>query len=202
MIDVVGNGASGDEALVLVRERRPDVLLMDVEMPGPGAEATLRALFGVSPETAVIILTMHDYSSIVSSLLRLGAASYLVKSVDHHELLAAVHSAARNRSTVTVSVSRTTIDHLNRRDEAPVEELFSPREMEVLRLLAQARSNAEIGADLFISQGTVKRHLTNLYGKLDANGRVDAMVKARAGRPAPGPGPAREEARTRCITGQ
>lgn len=178
-VTVVGHGATGDAALALAAEHQPDVMLMDVEMPGPGAESTLTGVLEASPNTAVVVLTMHDDATMVSTLLRLGAAGYLIKSVDYHELLAAVRAAVRDQSTVTVSVSRATLGRLDHRDE-PAADLLSPRELAVLSLLARAHSNAQIGAELYISHATVKRHLTNLYAKLGAVGRVDALVKGRA----------------------
>lgn len=176
---VVGDGASGDAALALAAEHQPDVMLMDIEMPGPGAEATLTGVLEVSPHTAILVLTMHDDATMVRTLLRLGAAGYLIKSIEYHELLAAVRAAVRDQSTVTVSVSRATLGRLDHHKE-PADVLLSPRELAVLGALAQACSNVQIGAQLFISQGTVKRHLTNLYAKLGATGRVDALLKARA----------------------
>lgn len=180
-LTIIAEGASGDEAVVIAREHTPDVMLMDIEMPGMGAEQALPAVRRASPATAVLILTMHDDVSFVRSLVRLGAAGYLLKTTDSQELISAVRSAARGGTSVRVSVSRTTLDALSI-TAGPDEliQLLSPREREVLQLVALARSNSQIAAELYISQGTVKRHLTNIYTKIDACGRIDALIKARA----------------------
>lgn len=175
---VVGEGSSGDEAIALAEEHRPDVLLLDVEMPGPGAKAVIVALRTAMPELNVIILTMHDSAGVVRDLLQSGAAAYLVKNIARDQLVAAVRSVSRNSENVVLSIPRETMDAL----EPPSEQAspLSARELDVLRLVAKAMSNAQIAAALFISEGTVKRHLTNIYGKLDAVSRVDAIKKAAA----------------------
>jgi DNA-binding NarL/FixJ family response regulator len=154
------------------------VLLLDVEMPGPGARAVIRALHVSHPDTDVIVLTMHDSAGVVRDLLQCGAAAYLVKNIAREQLVAAVRSVSRNRENVILSVPRGTMDAM----DPPVapDNPLSARELEVLRLVAKALSNAQIATELFISEGTVKRHLTNIYAKLDAVSRVDAIKKASA----------------------
>ncbi|MGH3924688.1 MAG: response regulator transcription factor [Pseudonocardiaceae bacterium] len=180
---VVAQGSSGTDALVLVREHRPDVALVDVEMPGPAARVTVSTLRQEHPDTKVIVLTMHDNPELVRELLDQGAAAYLVKTIARHELIAAVRSVATRRDNVLLSVSRSTIDQL---DKPPPSALLSERELEVLQLTALAMSNAQIGKQLVITEGTVKRHLTNIYAKLGAVSRVDAIRKATAARLIPG----------------
>jgi DNA-binding NarL/FixJ family response regulator len=175
-VDVVGEGASGDEALALVRRHRPDVLLLDVEMPGPSAQETVRRVRREHPGTAVVVLTMHEEPGMVRRLLDSGAAAYLVKSIGREELLATMHSVSRGDENVMLSVPRTTIESMDR--QANQGRVLSPRELEVLRLVASALSNAQIATRLRISEGTVKRHLTNVYAKLDATSRVDAINQA------------------------
>jgi DNA-binding NarL/FixJ family response regulator len=174
--DIVGEGCTGDEALALVRQNHPNVLLLDVEMPGPGAEAVISQVADISPETAVIILTMHNEAAIVRGLLERGAAAYLVKTIGREELISAVRSVSRSRDNVVLSVPRGTIESLERQQQQRT--LLSARELEVLKLVAAAMSNSQIAARLYISEGTVKRHLTNIYGKLGAVSRVDAIKKA------------------------
>jgi DNA-binding NarL/FixJ family response regulator len=175
-LDIVGEGCTGEEALALVRQHRPDVLLLDVEMPGPGAKAVIGEVRRGYPDTAIIILTMHDAPAIVRELLECGAAAYLVKTIAREELTAAVRSVSRTRDNVLLSVPRTTMESLERQQKQHT--LLSERELEVLRLVATAMSNAQIASRLFISEGTVKRHLTNTYAKLGAVSRVDAIKKA------------------------
>jgi DNA-binding NarL/FixJ family response regulator len=177
---VVAEGASGPEAVALAGEHRPDVILLDVEMPGAGAKATIKQLRRAAPYTRIVVLTMHDDSALVHELLEGGASAYLVKTIVREELIAAVRSVSRSQSNVLLSVSRETIEGLDR--HRPEGGRLSARELDVLRLLAQAMSNAQIGARLFITEGTVKRHLTNIYAKLGAVSRVDAIRKATAAR--------------------
>ncbi|GLZ35198.1 DNA-binding response regulator [Lentzea sp. NBRC 105346] len=176
--EVVGEGSSGDEAIELVDRHHPDVVLLDVEMPGPGAKAVIQRLRESHPDINVIILTMHDSAGVVRDLLQTGAAAYLVKNIAREQLVAAVRSVSRNRENVVLSIPRETMDALEPPDvrESPL----SARELDVLRLVAKAMSNAQIASALFISEGTVKRHLTNIYAKLDAVSRVDAIKKAAA----------------------
>jgi DNA-binding NarL/FixJ family response regulator len=177
---VVAEGASGAEAVTLAGEYRPDVILLDVEMPGPGAKTTIKLLRRVSPYTRIVVLTMHDDSTLVHELLEGGASAYLVKTIVREELIAAVRSVTRSQSNVLLSVSRETIEGLDR--HRPEGGPLTSRELDVLRLLAQAMSNAQIASRLFITEGTVKRHLTNIYAKLGAVSRVDAIRKAVAAR--------------------
>lgn len=176
---VVAQGSNGADALALVRKHRPDVVLVDVEMPGPGARATVSRLRHEHPDTQVIVLTMHDKPELVLELLDQGAAAYLVKTIAREELMAAVRSVVTSRDNILLSVSRSTINQL---DKPPSNVVLSARELEVLKLAALAMSNAQIGKQLVITEGTVKRHLTNIYAKLGAVSRVDAIRKATAAR--------------------
>lgn len=173
---VVGEGATGDDAVDLAKALRPDVLLLDVQMPGPGAKAIIEILGRACPDTKIIVLTMHDSPKIVRDLLESGAAAYLMKNIAREELVAAVRSVSRSGDNVVLSVPRETVHSMERLREQGA--LLSARELEVLRLVAMALSNAQIAARLHISSGTVKRHLTNIYGKLNAVSRVDAIKKA------------------------
>ncbi len=177
-IAVVAEGASGDQALALAAEHVPDVLLLDVEMPGPGARQVIQQLSKTHPAVRTVVLTMHDEPTLVRELLEAGAAAYLIKTIAREELIAAVRSVHRNRSNVLVSVSRETLGGVD--PQRPAAGGLSARELDVLRLTAQAYSNAQIGTRLFITEGTVKRHLTNIYAKLGAVSRLDAVRKADA----------------------
>ncbi|MGH3672819.1 MAG: response regulator [Pseudonocardiaceae bacterium] len=176
---VVGQGSDSAAALTLVDQHRPDAVLVDIEMPGPGARATVRRLSQEHPDTRVIVLTMHDKPELVSQLLDQGAAAYLVKTISRLELIAAVRSVVTMRDKIVLSVSRGTVSRLN---QPPPDTMLSTRELEVLQLIALALSNAQIGRRLRITEGTVKRHLTNIYAKLGAVSRVDAIRKATAAR--------------------
>lgn len=178
-LDVVAEGGTGQDAVRLAREHQPDVLLLDVEMPGPGARQTLIELLEASPRTRIAILTMHDDAGLVRELLEVGGAAYLVKTISREQLIVAVRSIARGYGDVLVSVPRGTMARLGSAQQPPP---LSRREVDVLRLIAQACSNAQVARELGIAEGTVKRHLSNIYSKLGAVSRVDAIRKARAAR--------------------
>jgi DNA-binding NarL/FixJ family response regulator len=180
---VVAQGANSADAVTLVTRHRPNVVLVDVEMPGPGARATVSALRREHPDTQVIVLTMHDRPELVRELLGQGAAAYLVKTIAHRELLTAVRSVVTSRDNILLSVSRSTINKL---DKPRPSEVLSARQLEVLQLTAQALSNGQIARKLAIAEGTVKRHLTNVYTKLGAVSRIDAIRKATAAHLIPG----------------
>lgn len=179
-IRVIGEATDGDTATELVIRQRPDVLLLDVEMRGPSAASIVRTLRSECPDVQVIILTMHDAAEIVQDLLNCGAAAYLVKSIRRDELIAAIVSAASRPDAVLVSVSRETIHSLDGGRDSRPKIVLTERETQVLQLIADAFNNAEAAARLGISEATVKRHLTNIYAKLNAVSRVDAIKKAKA----------------------
>lgn len=175
--EIINQGASGVDAITIARESKPDILILDVEMPGPGAKATIHKTLEVSPATKIIVLTMHDDADLVRELFEAGAAGYLLKSAGRTELIAAIKTAWRNEDAVLMSVSRDTVLSLGRQGQTQPD-LLSRRELEVLRLLSDGQSNRDIASTLFISTGTVKRHLTNIYAKLGASSRLDAVAKA------------------------
>lgn len=171
---VVGEAENGEEAVALAQELNPDVVLLDIEMPGLGVEETLRRMLRASPSSKVIVLTMHDEPRLVRSLVATGARAYVIKSATREELLATIRTVQRDADRVVLSVSRDTLENLKGRNEG----LLSTREVEVLTLVAGGMSNAQIASRLYISEGTVKRHLTNAYAKLGVTSRIDAVNKA------------------------
>jgi DNA-binding NarL/FixJ family response regulator len=177
LIDVVAEGENGAEAVHLAVQYRPDVVLLDLEMPGQEVTTTLRQLHEQVPEAKAIVLTMHDEPTRVQQSLAAGASAYLVKTVARRELVAAICASADSGESdfVTVSVPRQTLKALDSADPTP---LLSAREVEVLTLVGRAASNAQVAAKLFISEGTVKRHLSNIYTKLGAVSRIDAVRRA------------------------
>jgi DNA-binding NarL/FixJ family response regulator len=177
--EITADGATGVEAITLAHEHKPDIVVLDIEMPGPGASATIRKILEASPHTKIVILTMHDDPDLVRGLLDAGATSYLLKSAGRAELIAAINAACRSEDAVLVSVSRRTLMGLGRAAAKPANSaLFSRREIEVVQRLAEGGSNRNIAAALYISEATVKRHLANIYAKLDATSRIDAIRKA------------------------
>jgi two-component system, NarL family, nitrate/nitrite response regulator NarL len=181
---VVGEVGDGDAVVQLAASLRPDVVLLDVDMPGAHPTNTVDRLRSVSPRTAVIVLTMYDDPQLVRDMLHVGVSGYLHKSVGWRDLVAAVRSAARGQPQVAMLVSRETLISLDDRRQ-----LLSAREQEVLALVAEAMSNRQIATRLSITEGTVKRHLRNIFGKLGAVSRMDAVNKYRAMTGGPGTGP-------------
>ncbi|QKV96151.1 response regulator transcription factor [Streptomyces sp. NA02950] len=176
-LHVVAQGESGIDAVTLARRHRPGIALLDVQMPGPGIRDTIREIHRHCPQTHCIVLTMHDDPVLLRQLIDDGAAAYLLKSVSTRELLIAIRSVIAAPDRIHLSISRDMLKALDRPgSRAP---LLSAREVEVLRHVAQAHSNAETAAALFLAETTVKRHLTNIYRKLGATSRVDAIRRAQ-----------------------
>jgi DNA-binding NarL/FixJ family response regulator len=171
---VIGEAENGSEAIALAEREKPDMVLLDVEMPVRGAEEAMGRILRVSPSSKVLVLSMHDEPRLVRKLLALGAHAYIVKNATREELLAAVRAVHRLEDRIVLSVSRDTSDRL----EGTKKDILSARELEVLLLAARAMSNSQIASRLHISEGTVKRHLSNIYAKLSVPSRSDAIKKA------------------------
>jgi len=184
-IEVVGEAHSGKDACEKAAGLRPDVVILDVEMPGQGVRETIPLLRQVSPHSRVVVLTMHDDVVLARELLALGASAYLVKGSTRHELISAIHSVVIDRGPghVILSVSQQGLSRV----EQGSGDVLSDREREVLALTAQALSNSQIASRLNIAEGTVKRHLRNVYRKLGAVSRLDAVNKAAGASLIPAP---------------
>jgi DNA-binding NarL/FixJ family response regulator len=185
-VEVVGEAANGVEAVECAARLRPDVVLMDLRMPELDGIAATRRLRAQQPEIRVIALTTFDTDEEVFAALRAGAVGYLLKDVSSARLVEAVLAAARGESVLQPSVAAKVVarvaalpDEAVPRPRPPVVPL-SERELAVVRLLAEGRSNREIAADLFLAEGTVKNHVTALLGKLGARDRTQAALRARA----------------------
>ncbi len=180
-IEVVGEAGDGAEAIAIARETQPDVVLMDVRMPGvDGIEAT-RALVTREAGPRVLVLTTFDLDDVVYDALRAGASGFLLKDAPEERLLTAIRVVAEGGSLFAPSVTRRLIEEFSRRARpsppAAVDEL-TPREVEVLKLVAQGLSNGEIAALLVVSEHTVKTHVAHLLRKLDLRDRTQAVVTA------------------------
>ena len=179
-ITIVGEAASGEEAVRLCADYAPDVVLMDLLMPGlNGVEAT-RQIKQVSPRSQVIVLTSYHEDEHILPAIRAGALSYLLKEAGPDELLAAVQKAAWGETTIHSRVAAKMMRALQgaeAKEENPFDDL-SKRELEVLRLIAEGLSNASIGEALFISEKTVKSHVGNILSKLHLADRTQAAVYA------------------------
>ncbi len=180
-IEVVGEAGDGAEALEVIRWRRPDVVLMDVQMPRTdGIEATRRVTSGNGPR--VLILTTFDLDEYVFRGLRAGASGFLLKNAPAADLVNAVRVVSAGDALLAPSVTRRVIEAFGSR-RAPIQatrelERLSGREREVLLLVARGRSNAEIATALFVGEATVKTHLSSVFGKLGLRDRVGAVIYA------------------------
>jgi DNA-binding NarL/FixJ family response regulator len=184
-IEVVGQASTGREAIALTRRRQPDVVLMDIQMPDvDGIEAT-RELTGSASGTRILILTTFEEDDYIFGGLRGGASGFLLKRTRPEDLIRAVHTIAAGESLLSPSVTRRVIDRMasqpdprrGRNSAAALQEL-TPREREVLELLAGGLSNGEIAAELVIEDSTVKTHVKRVLMKLGLRDRVQAVIFA------------------------
>ncbi len=183
-LNVVGEAVDGRDAVDLVRRRRPDVALMDIKMPGlDGLEATRRIVAEAGDATAVLVLTTFDLDEYVYEALRAGASGFLLKDAPAEQLIGAIHTLAAGEALIAPAITKRLIAQFARAappagpSAAALEEL-TPREREVLLLIARGMSNAEIAAELVLSEATVKTHVKRVLSKLGVRDRVQAVVLA------------------------
>jgi DNA-binding NarL/FixJ family response regulator len=173
-LSVVGEASSGDEGLAAALAERPDIVLMDLRMPGgDGVSATERILAAV-PGTRVLVLTTYESDRDILRAIEAGAGGYLLKDASPAELADAVRAAARGETVLAPSVASTLV----RQVRAPAPPGLSARETEVLRLVGRGLTNADIGRELFISEATVKTHLLRIFNKLGVTDRTAAVTTA------------------------
>ena len=189
-IAVVAEASNGAEAVAVGKRERPDVVLMDVRMPEmDGIEAT-RRLLEVAPDIKVIVVTTFDIDDYVYGALRAGASGFLLKDAPPDDLIDAIRIVAGGDALIAPSITKRLIaEFAERREERPVQGLdeLTDRETEVLALIARGLSNAEIAEELFVSETTVKTHVSHILTKLDLRDRVQAVVAAyEAGLVTPG----------------
>ena len=178
-LEVVGEAHSGQQAIELARRLTPDIVLMDIRMPGMDGIAATRQL---AEHTKVIILTTFDLDEYVYEALVAGASGFLVKDIPDDQLVAGIRAAASGDTLLAPSVTRRLIESYTRRPPVPslptgTSEL-TPREIEVWRLMARGLSNEEIAAELIIGAATVKTHVARIIAKLEVRDRIQAVVKA------------------------
>jgi DNA-binding NarL/FixJ family response regulator len=182
-IEVVGEASTGDEAVEVATSTRPDLVLMDIQMPGiDGIEATRRILADPrGRDVRILILTTFDLDEYVYDALRAGASGFLLKDAPPEQLAAAVHMTSRGDALLAPSITRRLIEEFAiARTPPPTTRLdqLSAREAEVFALLARGLSNSEIAEKLFVGETTVKTHVTRILTKLDLRDRVQAVVLA------------------------
>ncbi len=186
-IVVVGEAASGDEAVAMASRYRPDVVLMDLRMPdGDGVTATA-GILAAQPEARIVVLTTYETDADIVRAVEAGATGYLLKDTPRADLVAAIIAAARGETVLGPTVAGRLVSRLRR----PATEPLSARETEVLALVGRGHTNAEIGRGLFISEATVKTHLLRAFGKLGVSDRTAAVTTAIELGMLPPPGAAR-----------
>ena len=184
-IEVVGEAASGAEAVALFAALRPDVILMDLRMPGgDGVDAIAKIRAGHENGVKIIVLTTYDADADILRAVEAGAAGYLLKDAPRADLLRAIRAAARGETVLSPVVA----GRLVSRVRGPRPETLSARETEVLALVARGLTNVQIGRALFVSEATVKTHLTRACAKLGVTGRTAAVTKAMETGALPPPG--------------
>ena len=171
--EVLGEAADGHEAIRLAQELEPDVILMDLRMPGMDGLAAIIELARLGSPARVLVLTTYDTDSDVVPAIEAGATGYLLKDAPRDELLRAVRAAAGGQAVLSPAVAGRLMNRMRTPEPSPL----SQRELEVLELVAAGNSNRDVAAKLFISVATVKTHLLNLYLKLDVNDRAAAVAE-------------------------
>ncbi|GAA4400823.1 response regulator transcription factor [Ornithinibacter aureus] len=180
---VVGEASNGDEALAVCTRLRPDIVLMDVRMPGVGGIEACRRIRWAVPETRIIMLTMSDEEDDLFEAIKAGASGYLLKGVPGEEVLAAIGRVGEGQAIIPASMAAILLTEFARlsRNPEPFQRTLPPltdREVEVLRLVARGQANREIAEGLVISENTVKNHVRNILEKLHLHSRVEAAVYA------------------------
>ncbi|MFE1233133.1 response regulator [Streptomyces sp. NPDC058745] len=174
-LDVVGEASSGPVAEALCAELMPDIVLMDLRMPGGGGVDSIRRITAAGLPCRVIVLTTYETDGDILRAVEAGAAGYLLKDLARGELADAIRAAARGETVLAPSVAARLVDQLRARPERP---RLSERERAVLRLVAEGCTNAEIGRRLHIGESTVKTHLLRAFGKLGVDDRTAAVTSA------------------------
>jgi DNA-binding NarL/FixJ family response regulator len=182
-VQVVGEAAAGAEALKLTRELAPDVIVMDLNMPGmSGVEAT-RHITAIAPLTRVLVLTISDQDGDVMDAILAGACGYLLKDASIHELMRGIQAAALGESLISPHIASKVLQRVRATTTSPaiaetIRSELSDREIEVLKLIANGNDNAQIAGELHISPKTVKNHISNILMKLQIDNRIQAAVYA------------------------
>ncbi len=181
-VEVVAEADDGSGAVALAQEHRPDVILMDMRMPTMSGDQAIRALTKAGISTPVIILTTFDDHEQVLDGIQAGAKGYLLKDVTLENLLQAIRSVANGETMIQPAITETLLKGLTKTSaefpSSPLPEALSPRETEVIRLMAGGYSNREISAALSKSEGTIKNHVSNILSKLGVRDRTRAVLKA------------------------
>jgi DNA-binding NarL/FixJ family response regulator len=182
-VHVVGEASAGQEALNIVREVAPDVVIMDLNMPGMGGVEATRHISTIAPLTRVVMLTISDQDNDVIDAILAGACGYLLKDSSIQELIAGINAASRGESLISPTIASKVLQRVRASSTQPeiestIRAELSDREIEVLKLIANGKDNAMIAGELHISPKTVKNHISNILMKLQIDNRIQAAVYA------------------------
>lgn len=181
---VVGEAADGEQAVELARRVQPDLVIMDIRMPTRNGISATREICECMPDVKVLVLTAYDDDQYIFSLLQAGASGYIMKTAPVVELVRAIRQVMAGESPLSPAIMRKVVTHMQAGKRAPFSEpassaqALTPREAEVLQLLARGMSNQAIAEALFISDRTVQAHLTSIFAKLGVASRLDAVMTA------------------------
>ena len=183
-IEIAGQAENGQEAVRMAHELRPDIILMDVRMPGlSGIEAT-RQIRKELPQIQILVLTAYDDDQYVFSLLQAGASGYLLKTAPASDLIRSIRQVQAGESPLSPAIARKVVARLNAggpyspgQEGTANSDALTPREIEILQFLARGLSNREIAEALYISERTVQTHLTNIFAKMQVSSRLEAVLK-------------------------
>jgi DNA-binding NarL/FixJ family response regulator len=176
---VVGQAGTGEETVALAAELRPDVIVMDIAMPRLDGRAATQRIVAAHPAIRVLVLTAHEDPEHVIPLLEAGATGYLPKTVRLNDLLDGIRATSRGESVLPPSVASVVVRHLAGNATRTREAALTPREMEVLRLVAEGLTNHQVARRLALSVRTIEAHLTHVYDKLDVASRTEAVLLAQ-----------------------
>jgi DNA-binding NarL/FixJ family response regulator len=182
-VNIIGEAAAGQEALQIVRELAPDVVVMDLNMPGMGGVEATRHISSIAPLTRVLMLTISDQDNDVMDAILAGACGYLLKDSSIQDLMAGIRAAALGESLISPIIAAKVLQRIRATSTQPeiantIRAELSDREIQVLKLIANGKDNAVIAAELHISPKTVKNHISNILMKLQIDNRIQAAVYA------------------------
>lgn len=177
--DVAGEAADGDEAVAMAAELQPDIVVMDLQMPGVNGIDATRRITATSPHVAVLVLTMFDDDNSVFMAMRAGARGYVLKGAGDDEIVRAIRAVGNGEAIFGPAIARRVLGYFSGPMPAPAFPELTTREREVLDLVAEGRNNAEIARQLTVSIKTVRNHLSNIFSKLQVADRAQAIIRAR-----------------------
>lgn len=184
-MELAGEAENGGEAVELAKDLKPDVILMDLKMPGTGGIEATREILEHSPETGILVVTMVEEDDSVFAAMRAGARGYLLKGADKEEMLLAIRAVSRGEAIFGPSIARRMIRYFSAPPSTPTRTprsafpALTDREREVLELIAAGRNNQEISGELYLSLKTVRNYVSSIFAKLQVADRAQAIVRAR-----------------------